>query len=237
MKIAFLIPCKGDHWKKVEQSILIQKTLASFSPEREHRYFFYIGYDHNDTFYGIKQIQKQIKALFPKFVFRFTEFPKDILPGHLTQMWNILYKQAISEENHYIDYFYQCGDDIQFKTKGWVTESIQQLKKQNNIGIVGPKTDHPVLLTQALFSRTHYDIFGYLFPENIFNWGCDDWLNIVYTPNHCCILMHHLCENQGGKPRYITENYNIMALKNRVAQKANLDRQEVTKYILNLPKN
>ena len=31
-------------------------------------------------------------------------------------MWNILFKKAYNDN---CDYFYQCGDDILFKTKGW----------------------------------------------------------------------------------------------------------------------
>ena len=56
MKIAFLIPCKGEtSWKKVEDSLLFKKTLSSFIPEKGHKYFFYIGYDHDDIFYTGKK--------------------------------------------------------------------------------------------------------------------------------------------------------------------------------------
>ena len=51
MKIAFLIPCKSDlNWRKLEDSILYKNTLSSFKPEKNHKYFFYIGYDHDDFF-------------------------------------------------------------------------------------------------------------------------------------------------------------------------------------------
>ncbi len=42
---------------------------------------------------------------------------KNIKKGHLTAMWNRLFKKAYQEG---CDYFYQCGDDIQFLDKGWV---------------------------------------------------------------------------------------------------------------------
>ena len=60
--------------------------------------------------------------------------------------------------------------------------------KLDDIGIVGPKNEHPYLLTQAMVSRVHYAIFNFLFPEYIFNWGCDDWINILYQPKYKFIL-------------------------------------------------
>ena len=58
-------------------------------------------------------------------------------------MWNILYQEALREKNFFIDYFYQCGDDIIFKTNGWVKDCINALKNNDNIGIVGPKMTIP----------------------------------------------------------------------------------------------
>ena len=46
MKVAFLIPSKGENWKRIEESILYRYTLNSFIPEPDHKYIFYIGYDN-----------------------------------------------------------------------------------------------------------------------------------------------------------------------------------------------
>ena len=53
----------------------------------------------------------------------------------LTAMWNVLFKQAYDDNNNY---FFQCGDDINFHTKNWITDSIAILKSNNDIGISGP---------------------------------------------------------------------------------------------------
>lgn len=230
MKIAFLIPCKSDlNWMKLEDSILYKNTLLSFKPEKNHKYFFYIGYDHDDFFYI--DHKKDLQKKFPNFKFRFVEFPQDVLKGHLTRMWNILYQEALREKNFFIDYFYQCGDDIIFKTNGWVKDCINALKNNDNIGIVGPKNDHPYLLTQAMVSRVHFEIFQFLFPEYIFNWGCDDWINLIYQQNHRFILTNHVCINNGGPPRYETKNYNITALKRKVGEKANQERIKLNTFL------
>ena len=231
MKIAFLIPCKSDcNWVDLEDSFLYKKTLMSFSPEKDHKYFFYIGYDHDDLFYIEKK--KKLQKKFPLFKFRFIAFPNDVMKGHLTRMWNILYEEALTEPNFFIDYFYQCGDDILFKSKGWVQECINTLQYNDDIGIAGPKNDHPYLLTQAMVSRVHYAIFNFLFPEYIFNWGCDDWINILYQPKYKFILQHHFCENSGGTPRYDTSNYNIAALKKKVGGKANQERIKLNTFLI-----
>jgi hypothetical protein len=101
-----------------------------------------------------------------------------------------------------------------------VNDSIDKLIENHNIGLTGPINNNNFILTQAFVSRLHMDIFGYFFPENIINWGCDDWYNHVYSPNHLYPLKKHLCLNMGGSPRYVI-NYNPMFMKN---YKENVDK-------------
>ena len=98
------------------------------------------------------------------------------------------------------------GDDITFKTKGWAKDSINELIKHNNIGLSGPINNNGRILTQAMVSRTHMDIFGWFFPPEIINWCCDDWYNWVYQPDHFYPAHSHYCSNDGGQPRYIINN-------------------------------
>jgi hypothetical protein len=121
-------------------------------------------------------------------------------------MWNILFKNAY---NNNCDYFYQCGDDIVFNTNNWVKDSIEVLKKHNDIGLSGPVNNNARILTQAMVSRKHMDIFGWFFPEEIINWCCDDWYNIVYSPKYLFILKNHYCSNEGGNPRYEIDNNKV----------------------------
>jgi len=84
------------------------------------------------------------------------------------------------------------------------------------------------------------DIFGYFFPENIINWGCDDWYNHVYSPNYLYPLKKHSCLNMGGSPRYVInynptfmKNYkeNVDKLRNDMLQQAIVDRVKITTFI------
>ena len=38
----------------------------------------------------------------------------------------------------HFDYFFQCGDDIQFLQPSWVKQSIYALRINNNVGLTGP---------------------------------------------------------------------------------------------------
>ena len=96
-------------------------------------------------------------------------------------MWNVLFKKAYEDG---CDYFYQCGDDICFKTEGWVNDCIKTLIKNRNIGLTGPINNNSSILTQAFVSRKHMEIFGWFFPKEIKNWCCDDWYNMVYYPKY-----------------------------------------------------
>jgi hypothetical protein len=127
-------------------------------------------------------------------------------------MWNVLFKNAYDDG---CDYFYQCGDDIVFHTKGWINDCINILKIHNDIGLAGPINNNHLILTQAFVSRKHMEIFGWFFPEEIINWGCDDWYNHVYKPNMFYPLSTHFCSNNGGAPRYTINNDPIYVLNMR----------------------
>ena len=126
-----------------------------------------------------------------------------IQKGHLTVMWNRLFEKAYDDN---CDYFYQTGDDILFKMTGWVNDCIGTLEENNDVGLTGPINNNSRILTQAMVSRKHMEIFGWFFPEEIQNWCCDDWYNWVYQPDYFYPLKKHFCSNEGGQPRYTINN-------------------------------
>jgi hypothetical protein len=83
-------------------------------------------------------------------------------------------------------------------------------------------------------------IFGYFFPENIINWGCDDWYNYVYKPNYFFPLKQHYCSNEGGEPRYIInknksflKDYknNVNKLRETTQKQGIEDRIKILNYV------
>jgi hypothetical protein len=174
--------------------------------DKEHEYRFYIGLDRGDAVYDNPEVRSYLERF--AGIIRNTSiefvFMDGISKGHLTVMWNRLFAKAY--EDGY-DYFFQCGDDISFETKGWVNECIAKLQYSDGIGMTGPLNNNSRILTQSFVSRKHMDIFGYYFPEEIINWCCDDWINEVYQKSgHFFPLSSHYCINVGGQPRYIINN-------------------------------
>jgi len=210
MKIGLLIPStsKNRNWTKIEESYLYKHTLKSFllTYDKEHTYIFYIGIDRNDPVYDNEYNKNKLKRFCSVMKNTSIEFyyMDNVPKGHLTIMWNQLFEKAYTDE---CEYFFQCGDDIEFKTNAWVNDCISTLMKSNNIGLTGPINNNARILTQSFVSRKHMELFGYYFPPEIINWFCDDWINDVYRGiNQFFPLQNHTCINVGGEPRYNINN-------------------------------
>jgi hypothetical protein len=210
MKIALLIPStsKGREWYSVKDTYLFTHTMKTFgiTCDKEHEYRFYIGIDRGDPIYDNAEVQRYLERFASIMKNTSIEFiyMDGINKGHLTAMWNRLFKKAYEDE---YDYFFQCGDDILFETSSWVNACIATLQKSDNIGMTGPLNNNSRILTQSFVSRRHMELFGYYFPEEIINWCCDDWINLVYQNiNHLYPLTTHSCLNIGGEPRYDINN-------------------------------
>jgi GR25 family glycosyltransferase involved in LPS biosynthesis len=206
MKLAFLIviTSKNIKWNNLNETYLLNYTLKTFLQTKndEFEYCFYIGIDKDDHFFSNNDIINQLKDIFDKINIKLNITLYDnIKKGHLTKMWNILYKKAY-DDNY--DYFYNCVDYIQFQTNNWILDSINILKLNNNIGVSGPNNVevYNPLLTQTMVSRKHYEIFKYFFPESIENVYCYNWISYVYYPSHFYKLNQHHSLKIGSKEIY-----------------------------------
>ena len=229
--VAFLIPTtsRNQNWKSIQEIHLFTTMFPSFLSTETSDYSsrFYLGVDQDDPFYSNTNVQENVLSYMNSFSQVHAEFVifKDIAKGHLTKMWNQLYKKAYNDE---CDYFYCCGDDINFTKEGWLEKAIQLLKEHNDIGMTGPsnKNGNTNIVTQTLVSRKHYEIFGYGYPEAIWNWYCDDWINLVYSPNYIYRMDDYPCYNCGGR-----ERYNIVEAKDLCQQLVNEDKKKLEKYL------
>jgi hypothetical protein len=198
--VAILVPSTSKHriWKILNDSYLF-KMLQSFYVTcypPKHIYKIFIGIDSDDLFYSSENCSNFISA-FPDIQMNFITCNQK--PGHVTAIWNILAEKAIEEG---FEYLYACGDDIEWCQPGWVEQCIKILQLHNNIGMTGVRCiENNSILTQCFIHKTHLDIFGFLYPSEIMNWYCDDWINLIYprTPLDNSIY----CKNTGGNPRYV----------------------------------
>lgn len=238
MKIGLLVPCtsKGREWKTMRDTYLFHYTLKTFLATRspEHQYVLYLGYDADDRIFSKKEEQDYLRVFDKWITIRFV--PLHEPPGYLTKMWNRLFRMAYDEG---CDYFFQCGDDIFFRSQGWINDCIQVLQTNGNVGLTGPDNKNGRILTQAFVSRKHMEIFGSFFPETIVNWGCDDWYNWVYE-GHLFPLKDHLCTNEGGDPRYVINHdasfdddrtKSLVVLRKRVMDIAKKDRVKINAFL------
>ena len=207
--IAFLVPLTSNKskWTKPEDSFLylyLLPTLCETAPKDNYNYHFYFGIDKGENIYTVDNLLKMVNYFSHKYGFNFTvdttEY-ENVKPGHLTKMWNILLDKAHSKKIH--NYYYQCGDDIFFMDSEWLQESIRLLRLNNDFGISGPAVFHvrkdtlceATILTQVLISNKHYDIFGKMFPEELKNWYCDNWVNYVYKNGNVFKDTTRRCKN------------------------------------------
>lgn len=212
--IGVLIPTTSinKQWKSIEQTDLYNIFLPQFMNIccDKFKYVVYIGFDHNDTIFTnnkklhelAKNINKDINI-----TLKFIQFESNIAKGHLTKMWNILFKKAYDDN---CDYFFQCGDDIKFFDKGLMSKCVETLQFNNNIGVVGPVDLRHAghvngLLSQSFVSRKHMEIFGFYFPEELLNWYCDDWIGDIYYPKYKTRLIDFKINNEVGA-RYNISN-------------------------------
>jgi hypothetical protein len=213
-RIALLIPSTSNgrpEWATYRDTYLYAYTLRTFgiTYDKGHHYKFYIGIDRDDKIYD----SAKVKQFFERFVGILTNvsiefvYMDGIDKGHLTVMWNRLFELAYRDG---FDYFFQCGDDISFQTKGWVNACIETLERdklRGNMGMTGPLNNNARILTQSFVSRKHMELFGHYFPPEIINWCCDDWINGVYVQLGAFYpLREHVCINVGGDPRYVVAN-------------------------------
>ena len=244
MKIGLLIPCTSKNrpsWKTIKDSYLYTLSINTFvtTMDKDHEYVYYIGHDDGDRIYGKQEEHKKLEAvssIFSNIAFKYISF-KDIKKGHVTKMWNVLFEEAYNDG---CNYFFQCGDDIHFKTKGWINACIKTLQKHDDIGLTGPINNNSRILTQSFVSRKHMEIFGYYMPEDIINWCCDDWYNEVYKPQYFYPLKQHFCSNEGGNPRYTIDNNdtfrinfqnNLVTLRQKTNILAMKDKKKIKEYI------
>ena len=247
-KIAALILATSknrDDWFMMKDTYLYQLTLKTFllTFDKEHNYIFYVGIDKDDRIFDNETQKREItrfSKVFPNIEFKFITM-ENIPKGYVTLMWNKLFKDAYESD---CDYFYQCGDDMEFKTKGWINDGIKVLKEHKDIGMAGPINNNNRILTQAFVSRKHMEIFGWFFPKEIKNWCCDDLLNMVYHPKYLYPLHNHLAINQGGQPRYDIDNnpnftngnnmkfqMNVKLLRDQTQKLAETHKPLIEKYI------
>lgn len=202
-KVAFCVPSTTNkrEWSQINETDLWSVLLTQLEDKTptDCEICLYIGFDHDDKVFSQLEQRMKANAIFKNFQIKWIEFT-DLEKGHVTTIWNGLAKKAIDDGYEYLKIL---GDDISLPNdKGWLSCFINKLKKNQNIGYVSGWSNNNSIPTQFLLHKTHYDIFGFIYPEEIKNWGCDNWLHEVYPNRYGLWLKNYQLLNVGGEPRY-----------------------------------
>lgn len=144
MKIAILIPSttRGREWKCITETYLFNSILSFVNKSnKSYNYKFYIGVDKDDPIYSVREQKEKIYSLcrtWSNVNIQFYPYEENIEKGHLSVMWNVLYKKALEE--HY-DYFWSCGTIFYIlMMDGWMTV-FRDSKKTKTLGVPEPITE------------------------------------------------------------------------------------------------
>jgi hypothetical protein len=166
--------------------VFLNSLIPTIESEKDKFHFvLYMGYDEGDVFYDVPENRQQLRRLVAEKVTGLSVELKMIRVvnsnGWVPFIWNVLFQHAVDDG---CEYFYQLNDDIKFKSSGWASAFVNTLKNSpvgTNVGATGPMDHGNVnILTQAFVHKTHYDIFGFLYPYVFRNWYSDDWITRVY---------------------------------------------------------
>jgi hypothetical protein len=202
---------KGTKMKTVEDSPLWSNLFDSFMKSidwRANKYVFrfYLGFDKGDDLYDTGDAWSDMRSEFhERAAYRMKEqllkdeeidevlskrltlklHHFDHLSGAPTQVVSQLMLDGYVDG---YDYFYQVNDDTIIDTPNWPPHFINALVANpvvSNLGVTGPlDTNNDLIFTHAFVHRTHFEVFGHLFPASFKNWWSDDWISTVYGKEH-----------------------------------------------------
>tara|TARA_R110000803_G_scaffold36_4_gene103 strand:+ start:3221 stop:3895 length:675 start_codon:yes stop_codon:yes gene_type:complete len=197
MSVAFCVPTtsRNRDWKTFEETYLNKILLPSISQDD---ITIYIGYDTDDDLF---MEYKNRPAKFKNITLVWRAFHN--YQGRPCHIWNELCAMAFNDT---FDYVFVCGDDIALsENKDWMNIFIKALEKNKNIGYSAGWSNNDSIPTQFLLHKTHFQIFKWVFPPQITNYFCDDFLAELYGKHGNWFKdIHHL--NLGGDPRYVPNN-------------------------------
>jgi len=199
-KVAFCVPStsKNRNWKTLEETYLYSIFLPSIvCLKQDFDIQVYIGYDTDDKLYS----NVSLSDTYNEINLNWINF--DDCKGNPCKIWNELTKRAIDDG---IDYIQIGGDDIMYdKRKEWLGKFIKLLKKNHNVGYSAGYSNNDRIPTQFLLHKKHYEHFGWIFPPQIHNWFCDDFIAGLYK-NKGNWIKEYKHYNMGGDPRYTPNN-------------------------------
>ena len=198
---AFLVPTtsRNRDWNDITESYLSATLFRTMEQTRLGvDITVFVGYDTNDRIFSDKEQQLKLNAVYMNFNIIWCPMKPD--PGNVVRIWNDLAKIA---RQHKFMWYMILGDDIRLpRDGGWLRLFQKQIKKNNYIGWGAGWSNNDDIATQFLIHDTHLQIMDFVYPPQIKNWYCDNWLFEVYPEKYRYWRKDYPLLNIGGEPRY-----------------------------------
>lgn len=156
---------------------------------RNSKLYIYVGYEPNTMIFETPEEKsdfvKVAQNIAKDATIEFVLVPLQNTAGQPTQRWNALYQEAIKNG---IEYFLKSSPSVRFESKKVIPDMINQLKENNNFGVVYPIDTKDPDQVHALVHKTHHAIFGSLFPTTA-AFDVNKWIKEVYEQYDLSINM------------------------------------------------
>lgn len=198
---AFLVPTtsRNREWNDITETYLntvLFRTMEQTPMGVDITVF--VGYDTNDPIFSDKEQQLKLNAVYMNFNIIWCPMKPD--PGNVVRIWNEL---ASIARKHKFMWYMVLGDDIRLPRDGaWLRLFQKNIKKNNYIGWAAGWSNNDEIATQFLIHDTHLQIMEFVYPPQIKNWYCDNWLFEVYPKKYRYWRKDYPLLNMGGDPRY-----------------------------------
>eukprot|EP01036_Dinobryon_divergens_P027179 gene27178-35905_t len=231
------ITSKGTKMDEIRDSPFWNNLFDSFMKSidwRSNRYVFrfYLGFDKADGLYDTGDAWSDMRTEFEsRASYRMKEqlmseddiktvlqtqltlklMHFDHLEGSPSQVVSQLMLKAYDDK---FDYFYQVNDDTQIVSPNWAPKLVAALAANPsipNFGVTGPSdTNNDKIFTHSFVHRTHFEVFGHLFPPSFKNWWSDDWISTVYGAAHTFVVSEvQIKHNVGAQKTKGTTRYEV----------------------------
>lgn len=232
-RVSLALPTTSKGMEAGEDAVFLRVLLPSLlesvtdSEWASFVFMIYVGYDHGDEYFDNEDNRQKIVAAAARLIgdrpiqLRLLQLPN---MGRVALLWNLLYLQALRDGT---DYFFQVNDDLKFVTPLWLTYFTETLDANQGFGVVGPADFYNALncsiLTMAMVTPVHYEIFGSLYPLELKDWKTDRWLTYIYQPDHMHCRQDVIANNGAAPTRYrhcefLSYVIYVEAAKRRIAE-------------------
>ena len=98
----------------------------------------------------------------------------------------------IESQKHDPDLFYFSHDECQFLSKGWDNEFAGLFKQTNKLKLGYMLCEEGRFCEAFMIGKGHQEHFPTLFPDDVTDMECEEWMFHLYHPDNSISLNHHL---------------------------------------------